>query len=124
MLVELGLEALEQSECIGGCAGKSSKNAIVVDTPYLACTFFYDDRSERNLTIATHRNRRASSHRDYRRTVKRFHAAGTVRARVRTLAAAHANVGNRRDAQQMPQGRDKAIDVAKFDRNACLLQLD
>ena len=124
MLVELGLEALKQSECIGRCAGKSSENAIVVDTSHFACAFFYDDRSKCDLTIATHRNRRASSHRDYRRTVKLFHAAGTVRARERTLAAAHANVGNRRDAQQMPQGRDKAIDVAKLDRNACLLQLD
>ena len=43
VLVELGFEALEQRECIGGRAGESGEHAIVVEPAHLARGGLDDD---------------------------------------------------------------------------------
>ena len=54
MLVEFGLETLEQRERIGGAAGKAGKNLPLMDAPDLARTGLDHDIAKRDLTVAAH----------------------------------------------------------------------
>jgi hypothetical protein len=61
MLIELGLEALEQRECIGSRTGKAGQHAITVKTSHLACGRLHHDVAERNLAVAAEGDRRAAT---------------------------------------------------------------
>ena len=52
VLVELGLEALEQGECIGGAAGESGQDFFLIEPPDLAGGRLDDDVAEGDLAVA------------------------------------------------------------------------
>ncbi len=52
VLLELGLEALEQREGIGGAAGESREDLVVVEPAHLARGGLDDDVAERDLAVA------------------------------------------------------------------------
>ena len=62
MLLELGLEALEQRERVCRAAGEASEDAIVVQPAHLACAGFHDDVAEGDLPIAAQRDAVAAAH--------------------------------------------------------------
>ena len=75
MLLELGLEALEQRERVGSGTGKTGQHLIVIELANLACRRFDDDVAERDLAIAADRHQAAATHADDGGAVKVFHAA-------------------------------------------------
>ena len=73
VLFELRLEAFEQRECVGRCAGKPREHLVVVKPAYLFCRGFDDDVAERHLTVSAERNRPVPAHRQNGRAVKNLH---------------------------------------------------
>jgi len=62
MLLQLGLEALEQRKRIRRPAGKPGQNPAVIQTPHLLRRPLDDDIAQRNLPIPPHRHRIAPAH--------------------------------------------------------------
>ena len=56
VLVELGLEALEQRERVGGRAREAGEHAVVVQAAHLARGRLDDDVAERHLAVAAERD--------------------------------------------------------------------
>ena len=56
VFVELGVEPLEQRECIGRRAGKPRQNAIVIKPTYFFRALLDHDIAECDLAVATHRD--------------------------------------------------------------------
>ena len=56
VLFELGLEALEQREGVGGGAGKAGQHLVVVELAHLARRALDDDVAERDLAVAAERD--------------------------------------------------------------------
>ena len=56
ILLQLGLEAAEQGESVGGRAGKSGKNFVLIEAANLLCSMLDDGFAERDLTVAGHDN--------------------------------------------------------------------
>ena len=52
VLVELGLEALEQGEGVGGAAGESGQDLFLIQPAHLACGGLDDDVAEGDLAVA------------------------------------------------------------------------
>ncbi len=52
VLFQLGLEALEQGEGVGGGAGKTGQHLLAVELAHLARRAFDDDVAERDLAVA------------------------------------------------------------------------
>jgi hypothetical protein len=57
VLVELGLEALEQGKGVGRGAGEAGQDAIVIDAAHLTRALLDDDRAQRHLAVAAHGDR-------------------------------------------------------------------
>jgi hypothetical protein len=73
MLVQLGLEALEQRKGIGRAASETGQNLPLVETPYFLRRPLDDDIAQRDLPVATHRHRIAATHRQDRSAVILLH---------------------------------------------------
>ena len=73
MLVQLGLEALEQSEGIRRTAGKTGKNFVMIDTPHLARRGFNHNITERHLAVAAHGDTLSPTHGQNCRSVVLLH---------------------------------------------------
>src|SRR6266446_10856520 len=54
ILLQLGFEAAEQSESVGGRAGKSGKNLVLIKAANLLCSVLDDGFAERDLPVARH----------------------------------------------------------------------
>ena len=52
VLLELGLEALEQREGVGGGAGKAGQHLVAVELAHLARAGLDDDVAQRHLAVA------------------------------------------------------------------------
>src|SRR6476620_5751272 len=70
MLLELGLEALEQRERVRRCAGESGEDLVVIEAPHLARGRLDDNVPERYLTVAAERDGAIATNRQDRRPVK------------------------------------------------------
>jgi hypothetical protein len=73
VLFELGLEALEQRERIGGGAGKAREHLVAVQLAHLARRRLDDDRAERDLPVTAQCDDVAAPHAQDRRAVIVFH---------------------------------------------------
>ena len=73
MLVELGVEPLEQRERVGGGTREARENPIVMQPAHFFRALFDDDVAESDLAVAAHRDLRATPRGDDRRPVKDFH---------------------------------------------------
>jgi hypothetical protein len=62
VLLELRLEALEEREGVGGGAGESREDAVLVEPPHLARGSLDDDVAEGDLAVAAHRHAVAAAH--------------------------------------------------------------
>ena len=82
MLVELGLEALEQGEGVGGAAGETGEDLAVVERAHLARGGLDDDVAEGDLTVAAERDTIAAPHRQDGRAAILFHEGVSVPAEV------------------------------------------
>src|SRR5260370_3614772 len=56
ILLQLGLEPAEQGERVGGRAGKTGKNLVLVEAANLFRSVLDDGFAERDLTVASHDN--------------------------------------------------------------------
>src|SRR5260221_250653 len=56
ILLQLGLETAEQSESVGGRAGKSGKNLVLIKAANLLRPVLDDGFTERDLSVASHDN--------------------------------------------------------------------
>ncbi len=56
ILLQLGLETAEQSEGIGGRAGKSGKNLVLIEAANFLGAVLDDGFTERDLAVAGHDN--------------------------------------------------------------------
>src|SRR5208283_2023865 len=56
ILLQLGLETAEQSESVGGRAGKSGENLVLIETANLLRPMLDDRFPERDLAVASHDN--------------------------------------------------------------------
>jgi hypothetical protein len=74
MLLQLGLEALEQRESIGRSPGEASQNLVVVEPAHFARSGFDDDVAERHLTVAAQGDSSAAAHAEYGGAVILIHA--------------------------------------------------
>jgi hypothetical protein len=63
VLVELGLEALEEGEGVGGAAGEAGEDLSVVERAHLARGGLDDDVAEGDLAVAAERDTIAAPHR-------------------------------------------------------------
>ena len=54
VFLELGLEALEQREGVGGAAGEAGEDLVVVQAAHLARVALHHDVAERHLAVAAH----------------------------------------------------------------------
>ena len=54
ILLQLGLEAAEQGESVGGRAGKSGQNLVLIKAANLLCPVLDDGFAERDLAVAGH----------------------------------------------------------------------
>src|SRR5579864_4083980 len=70
MLLELGLEALEQRERIGCRPREARQHLLVVETAHLARARLDDDLSKRHLPVAAERDGAVAAHGEDRRPVK------------------------------------------------------
>src|SRR5690625_2152187 len=70
---KLAFKALEKRECIGRGAGKPGQNAILVQTPHLACVGFHDGVAKRDLAIAGNHDLIAASDRNNGCSAVLFH---------------------------------------------------
>jgi hypothetical protein len=52
MLIQLGLEQLEQGECIGGTAGKTGQYLVFIEAPHLASVAFHHGIAHGYLAIS------------------------------------------------------------------------
>ena len=75
VLLELGLEALEQRERIGRGAGESREHAFVIQPSHLARRRLDDDVAERDLPVAAQGDRAVASNGQNGCSVKLFHDA-------------------------------------------------
>ena len=57
VLLELGLEALEEREGVGGRAGEAGEHLVVMQSAHLARRRLDDDVAERDLAVAAERDR-------------------------------------------------------------------
>src|SRR3954470_7519393 len=73
MLVELALEALEEREGVGGAAGETGQDAIVMQAPHFLGAALHHHVAERDLPVAAQRYGRAAAHRQDRRAMEVFH---------------------------------------------------
>ena len=78
VLLQLRLEPLEQREGVGGGAGKSGNDLVVVELAHLARRALDDDVAQRHLAVAAYRHLPAAlgvlaPHADDGRAVKLFH---------------------------------------------------
>ncbi len=73
VLLELGLEALEQRERVGGAAGKAGEYLVLVQTPHFARARFEHDVAERDLAVAAERDALAAPRRNDGRAVILLH---------------------------------------------------
>jgi hypothetical protein len=78
MLVELGFESLEQSECVGGAARKPGEYLVGVETPHFARTRLEHDIAERDLAVCAQRHAISASRRNYGSAMKLLHHASVV----------------------------------------------
>ena len=76
MLLELGLEAREEREGVGGRAREARQHAVVVQLAHLARARLHDRLAERHLAVARHRHLAAVAH--ARRTVVAWNVAAPV----------------------------------------------
>ena len=56
VLLQLGLEALEQREGVGGAAGEAGEDLAVVQAAHLAGVALHDGVAERDLAVAADRD--------------------------------------------------------------------
>ena len=56
VLFQLGLEALEQREGVGGGAGKAGQHLVAVELAHLARAGLDDDGAQRDLAVAAERD--------------------------------------------------------------------
>src|ERR1019366_3762496 len=54
ILLQLGLETAEQRESVGGRAGKSGKNLVLIEAANLLSSMLDDGFTERDLSVASH----------------------------------------------------------------------
>ncbi len=64
MLLELGLEALEQGERVGRAAGEPGDHAVAVEAPHLAGVALHDGLAQRDLAVAAEGDRLAAAYTD------------------------------------------------------------
>ena len=79
VLLELGLEALEQRERVGGRAGEAGEHLVVVEPADLARRRLDHDVAERDLAVAAERHGAVAAHGKDGRAVKGFHGSRTPR---------------------------------------------
>ena len=70
VLLQLGLEVLEQREGIGRTAGKTREHLALVEAAHLARVALHDLVAERDLAVAAQRHPAVAAHADDRRAVK------------------------------------------------------
>ena len=73
MFFQLRFEAFEQGKRIGGRAGKTGENLVVIKPSYFARRGLDDHVAERDLTVAAHGDFIAAPHGDDGGAVKTFH---------------------------------------------------
>ena len=88
VLLELGLEALEQRERVRRGAGESRQHALVIKPAHLARARLDDDAAERDLSVAAQRHGAVAPHRKYGRSVKLFHGREISTSKRRLARAA------------------------------------
>ena len=122
VLLELGLEALEQREGIGRRAGEAGQHLVVVEPAHLARRRLDDDVAERDLAVAAERDDVAAAHADDRRAV----IAVPSRADCGAAAADSSRRPARSDGSDLDRGvlvdahraeeeRDHAVGVDEID---------
>ncbi|SOY39927.1 hypothetical protein CBM2589_B10208 [Cupriavidus taiwanensis] len=127
VFLQLGLEAVQQREGVGGAAGKADQHLAVVDTAHLARGALHHDIAERDLTITAQRDLIAAADADDGSAVILFHGGfreyvrtvvGDAPARFQGLARA-APARRQSDQYRMPAaaGRD-AAETKRAMRNA------
>jgi hypothetical protein len=126
MLVQLGFEALEQREGIGGRAGKPRQNAVMMQAPHLACALLDHDIAERDLAVAAQGDARAAAYRNDRGSVKILHGIGPGRkdqgSRWGRSDAAQLHPCDRVDSEQGEQRAHQIVDVVELDGGPALPQ--
>ena len=65
VLLELGLEALEEGEGVGGGAGEAGQHLVVVHPAHLAGARLHDGLAHRDLAVARHRDPAAMADGDH-----------------------------------------------------------
>jgi hypothetical protein len=70
VLLQLGLEALEQRERIGRAARETRDHVAFVQAPHLARVAFHDRVAERDLAVAAHGHEAVAAHAQDRRAVR------------------------------------------------------
>jgi hypothetical protein len=83
VLLQLGLEALEQREGVGGGAGKTGQHLVAVELAHLARAGLDDDVAERDLAVAAQGDDGATAHAHDGGAVKGFHEVSQLRPRSR-----------------------------------------
>jgi hypothetical protein len=73
VLFQLGFEAVEQGEGVGGAAGEAAQHLALVQLAHLARRALHDDVAQRDLAVAAERDLVAAPHADDGRAVKLFH---------------------------------------------------
>src|SRR5580698_10422143 len=73
VLFQLGFEAVEQRERVGGAARKADQHLAAIDAPDLFGAPLHDDVAKGHLAVAAKGDLVAASHGDDRRAVKLFH---------------------------------------------------
>src|SRR5690606_41857539 len=73
LFCQLGVEAFLQSEGVSRGAGKVGQDAVLVETPHLACRALDDDIAQGHLTIAAQGDLVTAPNAQYGGSVKLFH---------------------------------------------------
>ena len=102
VLLELGLEALEQREGIGRAAGETRQDLILEQPPHLAGVALEHGVAQRDLTVTADDHAVAAPYREDRRAVELFHWSPPRcrQAPDSTPSPRGAAVGNFRDFRQ------------------------
>ena len=82
MLLELFLEAFEESKRIGCAASEASNNLIFIESSDFAGVAFHYGTALGHLTVTTYYNRVAAAHGEYRCTSILFQSILLIRSRV------------------------------------------
>src|SRR5262245_21471741 len=124
VLVELGLEALEQGERVGGAAREAGEDAILVEAPHLFGAALDHDVAEGDVAVAAERDHAVAAYREDGVAVELFHSdllkkskdearvRGNQAGRGRTARYAQNPTAVIMHTISGPAGRSLAIDTA------------